>query len=495
MSLVLALLTIQIALGALDNLWHHEITERLPAKRAARAELATHALRELCYGVLFGALAWRSWHGAWSFAIAALLLVELAVTLTDFVIEDSTRRLPRLERILHTVLAINFGALLLAFAPILLDWARQPTGVVPSAHGSVWSWFLTACSATVLAWSARNALASLRHFQPAAWERRALKPAIKPNPKRVLISGATGFIGRHVVYALIERGDSVIVLTRTRHKAEYLFGPHANIVTSVEALGNDTRIDAIVNLAGAPLAATWWTERRKHALLAGRLSVTEALVALAARLATRPRTWINASAVGYYGVRNDDAPLHEKAPPQPIFQSELCRRWETAANRASDLGVKVALLRMGVVLGADGGALPALARPVRLGVAAVMGRGRQWVSWIHVDDLVALLLFVLDEETLAGPLNATAPAPVRHAELMEAIAAALRTRPLRIAMPESALRFGLGELAQFFVDGQRVLPERAAALGFHFRYATAGAALENLLASHPGRTVVSSVTS
>jgi uncharacterized protein (TIGR01777 family) len=494
MSLVLALLTIQIALGAFDNLWHHEITERLPAKRAARAELATHALRELCYGLLFGALAWWSWHGTWCFAVAAVLLAEVAVTITDFVIEDSTRRLPRLERILHTVLAINFGALLLAFAPTLMDWARQPTAIVPSAYGA-WSWFLTVCGAATLAWSARNALAVLRHSGPTAWEARRLAPGTRPKPRRVLISGATGFIGRHLGYALIERGDDLIVLARNREKAENLFGPHARVVTDLGAIDRATRIDAIVNLAGAPLAARWWTERRKRALLESRLGVTEALVALAARLAAPPRTWINASAIGYYGVRNDDVPLHEKAAPQPIFQSELCRAWEAAAMRASELGVKVALLRMGVVLGADGGALPALARPIRLGIAAVMGSGKQWVSWIHVDDLVALMLFVLDEETLAGPVNATAPAPARHADFMHAIAAALRARPLRISVSERALRAALGELAELFVDGQRVVPERAAALGFRFRYATAGAALESLLAPETGRDAVSSVAS
>jgi hypothetical protein len=494
MSLVISLLTIQIALGALDNLWHHEITERLPAKRAARAELATHALRELCYGLLFGALAWWSWHGAWALAIAGVLLAEVAATLTDFVIEDSTRRLPRFERILHTVLAINFGALLLAFAPMLIDWARQPSAIVPSVYGA-WSWFLTACSAGVLAWSARNALAVLRHFRPAAWERRAPAHAAKPKPRRVLISGATGFIGRHLAYALIERGDEVIVLARNREKAENLFGPHAQIVTNLDTINRETRVDAIVNLAGAPLAARRWTDRRKRALLGSRVGATETLVALAARLATPPRTWINASAIGYYGVRNDDALLHEKTAPQPIFQSELCRRWEAAAMRASELGVKVALLRFGVVLGTDGGALPVLARPVRLGIAAIMGGGKQWVSWIHIDDLVALLEFVLDEETLAGPLNATAPTPVRQAELMDAIAAALRARPMRVRLPARALRAALGELAQFFVDGQRVVPERATALGFHFRYATAGAALESLLAPEAERGAVSSVTS
>jgi uncharacterized protein (TIGR01777 family) len=300
--------------------------------------------------------------------------------------------------------------------------------------------------------------------------------------RRVLISGATGFIGRHVVDRLLERGEHVIVLTRDRDKALELFGPHAQIVTDLRAVDRDTRIDAIVNLAGAPLAAFWWTERRKRTLIQSRLGVTEALATLAARLTKTPRTWINASAIGYYGVRDDDSPLHEKSAPQTIFQSALCRLWESAAAGVSELGVKVAALRIGIVLGRDGGALPSLARPLRFGVCPVLGNGKQWVSWIHIDDLVELVAFVLDQETLAGPLNATAPAPVRHLEFMAALAAALRARPLLLRIPERALRTGLGQLAQLFVDGQRVVPHRATALGFRFRYETVGAALENLLA-------------
>jgi uncharacterized protein len=265
MNLVLPLLAIQIALGGFDNLWHHELCERLPAKRSARAELAMHALRELSYGVLFGAVAWWAWHGAWTVAIAALLFVEVAATLADFVIEDATRRLLRFERVLHTVLAINFGALLVAFAPTLLAWARLPTAIEPCSLGA-WSWLLTLCGAGVLAWSARNAIAAVRHFRAPKWESRLAGRVAKPGARRVLISGATGFIGRNLAYRLLERGEDVIALTRDREKALGLFGAHAQIVTDLATLDSSARIDAIVNLAGAPLAAFWWTEHRKRTL-------------------------------------------------------------------------------------------------------------------------------------------------------------------------------------------------------------------------------------
>jgi uncharacterized protein (TIGR01777 family) len=302
-------------------------------------------------------------------------------------------------------------------------------------------------------------------------------PQESASGKRILITGATGFIGRALTYRLLQRGERVVVLTRSREKAAELFGPHVEIVTELGAIGTDERIDAIINLAGASIAAWPWTARRRRELVQSRLDVTTALLVLVGRLQTKPKTWINASAIGYYGVRNDDACLHEKSPPQDAFQSVLCRRWESAAGEARRFGVKVAVLRIGLVLGKDGGALTALARPVRVGLGAVLGSGQQWVSWIHLDDLVDLVSFVLDQESLAGPLNATAPTPVRHAELMQAIAATLRRRLLPFGIPASWLRAPLGELAQLFIDGQRVTPDRALALGFRFRYATIDAAL------------------
>lgn len=308
-------------------------------------------------------------------------------------------------------------------------------------------------------------------------------PGSGARPKRVLVTGATGFIGRHLARRLIERGDRVAVLARNPRKAWALFGPRVEIVGDLRSIPAAARFDAIINLAGAPLAGRWWTRKRKALLLGSRLDVTSALLALVARLERKPVTWINASAIGYYGVHHDDAGLHEKSAPQPIFQSELCRRWEQAAARAGGFGVKVALLRIGVVLGADGGALPALARLVRLGCGAVLGTGRQWVSWIAIDDLIELVLFVLDQETLAGPVNAAAPEPVTHARLMRGIAAALGRRLLPFAVPERLLRVALGELAQLLVDGQRVLPARATALGFEFQYPTVETALATMLAA------------
>jgi uncharacterized protein (TIGR01777 family) len=297
----------------------------------------------------------------------------------------------------------------------------------------------------------------------------------------VLVTGATGFIGRRLVVRLVERGDHVLAFVRNEKKAAALFGTRVTIVTDLEQLPARARVDAIVNLAGEPIAARPWTARRRALLLASRLDVTRSVLALVTRLETKPATWINGSAIGYYGARADDEPLHEKAGPGTGFQAELCRRWEQLAAGAEEHGVRVSAFRIGVVLGRGGGALPALARPVRWFVGAALGSGQQWFSWIHLDDLVDLMLFVLDEATLAGPINATAPAPVRHAELMAVIAATVR-RPLwPLKVPAQLLKVGLGELAELFVAGQRVLPARAQALGFEFRYPTIATALADAL--------------
>ncbi len=308
-----------------------------------------------------------------------------------------------------------------------------------------------------------------------------VRQALPDGRETVLVTGATGFIGRKVVERLLERGARVIVHARRAAKTAKLFGQHVDVVTEVVQVPAATRVDAIINLAGAPIAGAPWTRRRRALLLESRLGMTQELLALVERLAVKPTTWINASAIGYYGARADDDALNEKSAAGTGFQAELCRRWEETAARAADHGVKVATLRLGVVLSGDGGALTALARPVRLYAGTVLGTGRQWFSWIHIDDLLEVVCFVLDEATLAGPLNATAPTPVRHAELMAAIATALR-RPLwPMRIPAGFLRAGLGELAELFVDGQRVTPERLLALKFRFRYSTIDAALEQAL--------------
>jgi hypothetical protein len=490
MSIVLWLLIGQCLLGAFDSVWHHEITERLPSRRSARRELLLHSLRELLYGVVFLGLAWRAWHGAWAAVLAAVLVAEILITLADFVEEDRTRSLPGLERVLHTVMAINYGVWLGVFAPLWYSWWRLPGALTPVSYGLL-SILLTLFAAGVTVLCVRNLSAALGHYRPPRWVRDPLFVGRRPVPRTYLVTGATGFIGDALVRTLLARGDAVIALTRRREKALDRFGPQVRCVESLDEIGPATRIDGIVNLAGSGIMSLPWVGARRRALMASRCDTTRAVVALARRLESRPAVLLSGSAVGYYGARGDEV-CDEQAAPGAEFQSELCRSWEREALRAQPSGVRVVLLRTGLVLGAHGGALPLMSLPVRLGAGAIIGAGIQWMSWIHLADLVRLAVFALDHPGVSGPLNATAPEPVRQREFQRALAARLG-RPLWLRLPSALLRLTLGEMARIFTHGQRVVPRKAPERGFLFRYATLDAALAALYPS--GRLQVAGSTS
>ena len=492
MTALLAMLTIQSLLGAFDNLWHHEISEDLRHRPGARRELALHMAREFLYAVVFAGIGWLRWQGLWAFALIGILAVEIVITLSDFVIEDRTRRLPALERVLHTVLAMNFGAILVVWAPLLAGWAAAPTALEATSYGA-WSLVMTVFSLGVFAWAVLDLVAVVRLGVPE-WQRHPLRQGSKPAPRTVLVTGATGFIGRAVTRALIQRGDHVIALSRDPARAIDRFGPLVEIVDRLDGIAATRRIDAIVNLAGEPLAGGWWTQARKARFLDSRLAVTDAVLTLIRRLETRPETLINASAIGYYG-EGGDTPLTELDGPQPIFLSRLCRLWEERAVSVEVMGVRVCRLRIGLVLGQDGGAAQPLALASRFGLGAVMGGGRQWLSWIHLKDLVRLILFALDRSDVAGPLNAVAPLPVEQAAFMRVLAHQFH-RPLVLKAPAWALRLGLGELADLFLLSQRVVPQAALAAGFQFRFPALAGAFADLYGIHhdvPLKNTASSV--
>jgi len=488
MFAVFALITTQALLGAVDNLWHHEITERLPAKRAAANELALHSARELIYAFVFLGLAWFRWQGVWAVLIAVVMLAEVIITLLDFTLEDKTRRLPAFERVLHTILALNFGAVLALLGPVLGSWWRLSSVVVPVYYGAI-SWVFTVFGVGVFAWAVRNAVAVLKLRRPPQWSRNPILVGMKLAPRTVLVSGATGFIGGHLVRRLLVRGDRVIVLTRDADHALDRFGPHVQIVANLNDLGNDTKIDAIVNLAGAPILGFPWTQARRATLMGSRVKTTRALVGLMGRLTRPPRVFVSASAIGYYGVRGNEW-LDENSAPSCDFQSLLCQEWESAAAAAEGLGARVVRLRIGMVLGRDGGALPQLLMPVRLFAGAVTGRGNQWVSWIHIADLVRLFEFSLDTPTVQGPVNAVAPMAVTHRQFQRALASVLH-RPLWLRVPAFILRTMLGEMAQLLVDGQHVVPRRANEAGFTFRFRQLNGALAQLLDDRRAASVAS----
>lgn len=488
MTPVFLLLSVQAAMGAFDNWWHHELQARLPQRPSARYELALHAAREAIYGVVFFGLAWFAWHGAWAALIAALLLTELGITLADFLEEDRTRRLPPLERVLHTLLTISYGLFLGLMAPVLWGWLQQPTALVVAPHGWV-SWLFTAFALGVWAWSVRNLRAVLR-LRRAAASAPAAQPQAVPGDSQhhtapaTLVTGATGFVGSTLVAQLVQGGQRVIVLTRDVLQARASLGPGVWAVDTLDAIPPETRIDAVVQLAGARVLGMPWTAARRRVLLASRVDTTMAVVALMRRLHHRPRVLVSASAVGFYGASPNASmePLHEAAPPRPgEFQSDLCAAIEHEARRAEALGVRVVRLRLGVVLGHGGGAYPLQALSARLGLGAVLGHGRQAAPWIHLADALGLIRFALARNDVQGPINAVAPGAVSQRGFVQALAASFGQR-VWLAMPAAPLRWALGEMSTLLLDGQNVVPQAALALGYQFVHPDLPGALRDLAA-------------
>lgn len=478
--LALQLMAAQGVLGAFDTLYHHELTEALPSRASARRELSIHALRALIYSALFIGLAGWRFHGLWALVLLAVFAIEIVLTLWDFVVEDRTRLLPATERVTHTVLAMNGGAFIALLALNTPSWLDLPTALVWQPHGWL-SVFLALCGAGVGISGLRDALAarSLR-------ERPAAAPVhFAETPQDVLVTGATGFIGQRLVGALLADGHRVVVLTRQVKAAAWMFNGRAECVASMDQLPASRRIDVVVNLAGARILGWRWTAARRAVLRRSRVALTERIVDWIARAQYKPALMLSASAIGYYGVqaRGDATRLNEDAPPQDIFMSDLCREWEQAALRAQDYGVKVARMRFGLVLG-QGGALPMMLLPVKLGMGGPLGDGRQWLSWIHVDDLIAAIGHLMRTQA-SGVFNFTAPECLPQKEFNR-IAASVHRRPFGLPTPALPMRLMLGEQADLLLEGQRVVPERLLASGFTFRYRALEPALRSLAGSHNG---------
>jgi uncharacterized protein (TIGR01777 family) len=295
--------------------------------------------------------------------------------------------------------------------------------------------------------------------------------------RTVLVTGASGFIGRHLARACAARGVAMHGLTRNAARAGLLLGTAARVVERPGDIPPEVPVDAIVNLAGARIVGPPWTARRRQLLIDSRVRTTEAVLEWCRTRVSRPRVLVSASAIGFYGTAGDDW-LDESSPPQPEqFQSSLCMACEAAASRGIDLGIRVVNLRFGLVLGADGGILPSLALPAKLGFASVIGDGRQWMSWIQVDDLVRIIGLAIDADDLDGAVNVVAPTPVRQREFQQALTRKLH-RPLWLRTPAALLRLGLGEMSELLVQGQRVAPRRLAARGFEFVHPTLDTALD-----------------
>jgi uncharacterized protein (TIGR01777 family) len=293
---------------------------------------------------------------------------------------------------------------------------------------------------------------------------------------RFLITGGTGFIGQALCQALRAERHDVTVFTRDAARARAGLG---SAVACVDRWADIAAADVVINLAGENLADGRWSAARKRAMRYSRIGTTQALIAWMSTLTTPPRLLISGSAIGWYGPRGDE-PLDETATAGDDFAARLCRDWETEATQARALGVRVCLLRIGIVLDAHGGALARMLPPFRLGLGGRLGSGRQWMSWISRADIVRLILWLAQRDDAEGVFNATAPTPITNAAFTRALGQALR-RPALLPAPAPALRLLLGEMAGLLLTGQRVLPARALREHFEFRHPTLPTALASIL--------------
>jgi uncharacterized protein len=288
---------------------------------------------------------------------------------------------------------------------------------------------------------------------------------------KILVTGSTGLVGRALVSELKLAGHTVCRLVRPETRKAAVRGSEGFDVTWNPATGElgeaAVGADAVVNLAGASIAEGRWTAERKKELRRSRVDSTRALVHALSKMAARPRVLVSASAVGFYGNRGDEI-LSEESSPGGGFLGELSKEWETEAVKGEALGIRVVRTRFGVILGRDGGGLPQMARPFRLGVGGRIGSGQQWMSWISLEDVVGILQLALENGTVRGAVNVVSPQPVRNQGFTAALAKALH-RPALFPAPAFALRLMMGEMADaLLLSSQRVVPVQLEKLGYKF---------------------------
>jgi hypothetical protein len=296
----------------------------------------------------------------------------------------------------------------------------------------------------------------------------------------ILFTGGTGLIGRALCPVLLAEGHTLTVFSRHPETVAGKCGAGVRALASLDDWTPDVCFDAVINLAGEPIVDAAWTARRKQALRDSRIALTQQLVERIGQAEHKPAVLLSGSAIGYYGGRGDQVMVETSAAGDD-FPAQLCIDWEAAAIEAERYGVRVCLLRTGLILSKDGGLLARMLPPFRLGLGARLGDGKQWMSWIHVDDYVQHLLRLLHDEQLNGPFNMTSPQPVTNAEFTRILAAALR-RPAAFAAPVAMLKLAMGERAALVLEGQRVLPARLEASGVQCAFPELETALRAILA-------------
>jgi uncharacterized protein (TIGR01777 family) len=304
---------------------------------------------------------------------------------------------------------------------------------------------------------------------------------------KVVITGATGFVGSRLVKRLQDEGNKVLVLSRNTNNARKVFPSQAFPNVEIRAYTPGVSgawqdaidgCDGVVNLAGEPIAEERWTPERKQAILDSRKITTEKVVEAIAKAKSKPTVLVNASAIGYYGT-SETATFEENSSAGQDFLAQVCQEWEAEANKVKETGTRLVILRVGIVLG-NGGALGKMITPFKMFAGGPIGSGRQWFSWIHLDDIVNLMIQALNRPNMQGVYNATAPNPVRMTELSNTMGQVMN-RPSWLPVPGFALEAMLGDGAVVVLEGQKVLPQRTQASGFNYQYPNLQSALTQIL--------------
>ncbi len=295
----------------------------------------------------------------------------------------------------------------------------------------------------------------------------------------ILITGGTGLIGKQLCKALLAEEHELTVFSRNPASVPVKCGAGVHAMAALGEWHPGQAFDAVINLAGEPIVDARWTARRKQVLWESRVTLTGELVRHIATAGHKPTVLLSGSAVGYYGNRGDAA-LDEAENAGEDFAAQMCKAWEDAARAAEQFGVRVCLLRTGLILSNNGGLLGRMLPPFKLGLGARLGDGKQWMSWVHINDYVAMVLRLLHDAQASGPYNMTAPQPATNAEFTAALAKVLH-RPALFVAPAPLLRLAIGERACLMLEGQKVLPGKMSAAGYRFQFTNLDDALSNLL--------------
>ncbi|MEQ5205397.1 TIGR01777 family oxidoreductase [Proteus sp. fly-1067] len=296
---------------------------------------------------------------------------------------------------------------------------------------------------------------------------------------KILITGGTGLIGKALVCELALSNNDITVLSRSPQKVYSHFCNEITCWTQLSDKQNLNEFDAIINLAGEPIADNRWTAAQKQKLINSRCDLTQKLVELIKASDSPPSVFISGSAVGFYGDQGD-LQVTEQTPANPEFTHELCAKWESIALEAQTPLTRVCLLRTGIVLSTLGGALPKMSKPFKLGLGGKLGSGKQYMPWIHIDDMISAIIFLLKTQDAKGAFNLTAPNPVQNKEFTRLLGKAFN-RPALMTVPESVLRLVMGESATLVLGGQQAIPEKLLNAGFEFRYPQLEEALKDII--------------